>query len=250
MIDLKELRELGLSDGQVRVYQALIESGSSGIQKIQEKTGLERRAIYDILNKLIEYGFVTYILQNKIKSYQCTDPSSIEAEIKDKQEKLRLLQDKIPKMSEMFHFSKPDVGAEIIRGNEGMKALLNEALEYDATYWIGGNNGVEECSEEMSLWFKSWTKRRIEKKRFMYDLVDFQTHLEDFPAGDIARHKKGLYKYCELPPKLSSPIVTIIFGDKVVQVNWSKRSFAVVMDSKEIKDSYMKYFNYFWKDPW
>ena len=57
---LKEMSKLGLTDGQIRVYEALLEIGNGGIQDIQEKTGHERRAIYDILNKLIERGSVSY----------------------------------------------------------------------------------------------------------------------------------------------------------------------------------------------
>lgn len=45
-------------------------------------------------------------------------------------------------------------------------------------------------------------------------------------------------------------MVIIIFGNKVGQVLWSNQSFAFVLESKEIKESFMKYFKYFWKDPW
>ncbi|HLD10984.1 MAG TPA: hypothetical protein VJB89_02795 [Candidatus Nanoarchaeia archaeon] len=40
----------------------------------------------------------------------------------------------------------------------------------------------------------------------------------------------------------------IIFGNKVVQVLWNNQSFALVIELEEIKNSFMKYFNYFWKD--
>ena len=62
-MNLEYLKELDLSDGQVRVYGAVLELGISTINKIQEKTGIERRNIYDILNKLIEKGLVTYITE-------------------------------------------------------------------------------------------------------------------------------------------------------------------------------------------
>ena len=81
----------------------------------------------------------------------------------------------------------------------------------------------------------------------MYDLVDAKTYLEDFKPHDMAKHKKQLYKYCTLPKNLKSPMVIIMFGDKVAQVLWSKQSFAFVMESKKIHDSFMKYFDYFWK---
>ena len=42
-------------------------------------------------------------------------------------------------------------------------------------------------------------------------------------------------------------MVIIIFGNKVAQVLWSKQSFAFVLESAELKESFMKYFHYFWK---
>ena len=249
-MELLELKELGLTSGQIKVYTAILELGTARIQKIQEKTALERRGIYDILNKLIEKGFVSYTEEKSFRKYQCTNPKSLQESIKQKQEVLNQLQQKIPKITDLFNFTKPEIRAEVYRGNDTLKALLNEALDYDATYWIGGNSGVETCSEEMRLWFKRWTKQRVERKKLMYDLVDKGTHLEDFKPNDIKKHKAHLYKYCSLPKNLNSPMVMIMFGTKVAQILWSKQPFAFVLDSKELNESFMKYFNYFWKDPW
>ena len=249
-MELLELKELNLTAKQVSVYQAILDLGTAGIQNIQEKTGLERRAIYDILNKLIDKGFVTYVNESTVRKYQCTHPSNLQAAIEQKQETLKILHDKLPKITDLFNYSKPKLGAEVYRGNEALKALLNEALNYDATYWIGGNCGVETCSEEMRLWFKRWTKKRVKLKKLMYDLVDFGTNLEDFKPTDIVKHKQHLYKYCTLPKNLQSPMVMIMFGNKVAQVLWSKQSFAFVLDSKELNKSFMNYFNYFWREPW
>jgi sugar-specific transcriptional regulator TrmB len=249
-MELPELRELNLTKGQVKVYQAILEIGTAGIQKIQEKTALERRAIYDILNKLIEKGFVSYTQEKTNRKYQCTHPRNLKEAIEQKQKTLETLHKKLPKITDLFTYSKPEIRAEVYRGNDAMKALLNEALEHPATYWIGGNSGVETCSEEMRLWFKRWTKKRVEAGKLMYDLVDYGTHLEDFKPNDIKKHKKHLYKYCSLPKNLQSPMVMIMFGNKVAQVLWGKQSFAFVLDSKELNESFMKYFNFFWKDPY
>ncbi len=250
-MDLSELKEVGLSDGQVKVFGAVLDLGNTGIQGIQEKTGLERRAIYDVLNKLIEKGFISYIVEKGKRTYQCTHPKNLGEAIDKKQEELAKLQNKLPEINDLFNFAKPPIGAEVYRGNEAMKALLNEALGHKATYWIGGNSGVEvSTTPSMKRWFHHWMKKRVEKKRIMYDLVDYGTHLQGLLPGKLALHKKNYYKYCALPKDLRSPMVIIMFGNKVAQVLWSKQSFAFVLESKEIKDSFMKYFNYFWKDPW
>ena len=249
-MDLSELKDLDFTAGQIKVYGAILEVGIASVQKIQEKTALERRAIYDILNKLIEKGFVTYTEEKENRKYQCTHPRNLKEAIDAKQKNLEHLSHKMPHITGLFNFNRPDIRAEVYRGNDSLKALLNEALEYPATYWIGGNSGVEKCSEEMRLWFKRWTTKRVESGKYMYDLVDYGTSLEDFKPNDFKKHKAYLYKYCALPKHLASPMVIIIFGNKVAQVLWSKQSFAFVIDSKEISESFKKYFDYFWKEPY
>jgi HTH-type transcriptional regulator, sugar sensing transcriptional regulator len=247
-MELKNLKELGLSDGQISVYSAVLDLGITGLNKIQEKTGIERRNIYDILNKLIEKGLVSYTVEKGKKTFQCTHPNKLLEEIKKKEDSLKDLKQQIPQIKDLFDISKPDIRAEVFRGSEAMKALLNEALEYKASHWIGGNSGV--YNTPLKHWWETWMKRRVEKKHVMYDLADYGKVLKDFKIEEIEKNKKNLYKYHQLPEHFSSPMVIIIFGNKVAQVLWTKKPFAFVLESEEIKDSFMKYFNYFWKDPW
>jgi len=245
-MELNNLKELNLSDGEISVYSVILEIGISTISKIQEKTGIERRNIYDILSKLIEKGLVSYTIENGKRTYQCTHPNKLLEEIKQKEMKLKELEKQIPSVAAMFASAKPEIRAEVFRGNEAIKALLEDALNYEATYWIGGNSGVEKTP--LKSWFKGWMKRRVERKQMMYDLVDYGTWLEGLEPGKTKIHKKNFYEYHQLPKKLASPMVIMIFGNKVAQILWSKQSFAFVLESEEIKESFMKYFHYFWKN--
>lgn len=247
-MQLENLKELGLSEGQITVYSALLSLGVSSLGSIHEKTGIERRNIYDILNKLIEKGMVSYTIENKKKVFQCTHPNNIIEEIEEKQKGLEQLQNQVPAMIAFYNQPKIGIHAEVFRGNEAMKAILMDMLNYKESFWIGGNSGVERCP--LKIWFQHWMDKRVQQKHVMHDLVDHGTYLEKLKPRDIKTHKKNYYKYCELPAQLSSPIVMIIYGNKVVQVLWSKKSFAFVMESNEVKDSFMKYFNYFWKEPY
>jgi sugar-specific transcriptional regulator TrmB len=247
-MNLETLKELNFSDGQIKVYKAVLELGIGAITEIQEKTGIERRNIYDILNKLIEKGVISYTEEHNKKTYQCTHPSKLLEEIHNKEEQISKLKEQIPKIEELYSLSKPSTSAQVFRGNEGIKALLNEALEYNTTYWIGGNSGVEtQTSKGMQLWFKQWMNRRIEQQKVMYDLVDSGTSLEGLKPQDVKKHTKQYYHYATLPENLSSPMVILIFGNKVAQILWSEQSFAFVIESEKLKNSYMKYFDYFWK---
>ncbi len=244
------LRTIGLSEGEVKVYSAVLELGISSLNNIQEKVGIDRRNVYDILNKLIDKGLVSYTIEKGKKTFQITHPNKILDYLNEKKKLIDEQQNHIrPHLDDMikvFNETKTIVRAEVFRGNEAMKALLEETLDYDATYWIGGNSGVEKTN--LRIWFSHWMKKRASQKKWMYDLVDYGTFLTGLEPAKLAEHKKNYYKYCALPKNLSSPMVIIIFGRKVAQILWSRQSFAFVIESTEIKESFMKYFNYFWKE--
>ncbi|RJQ18209.1 hypothetical protein C4573_00620 [Candidatus Woesearchaeota archaeon] len=247
-MDLESLQELGLSKGQIAVYGALLELGHGTLNSIQEKTGIERRNIYDILNKLIEKGFVTFIMEKGVKTFQCTHPAKIREEIEKKKKTLNQLTGQLPDITAIYNESKQKVQAEVFRGNEAIKALFEDMLTYKESYWIGGNSGVQKKS--LKIWFKHWMERRVEKKHLLHDLVDYGSWLEGLEPGQIKKHKANYYKYCTLPKTLKSPMVVGIFGNKVAQILWHDQPFAFVLESEEIKDSFMRYFHYFWKEPW
>jgi len=251
-MDLSYLKSIGLSEGEVKVYSALLEIGISSLHTIQEKTGIDRRNIYDILNKLIEKGLVSYTIEKGKRTYQITHPSKIvdflDQQKQQIQEHKKVIEEKLPDLLSIFQEKKFNIRAETFRGNEAIKALLTEALEYKHIYFIGGNSGVEQTN--LKYWFAHWMEKRAEKKHYFYDLVDYGKKLEGINPNDIKKHKEQYYKYCSLPKNLSSPLVILIFGDKVAQILWSEQSFAFVLESKEIRESFMKYFHHFWKDPW
>lgn len=246
---LERLTELDLSEGQVRVYKAVLELGVASLKKIQEKTGIERRNIYDILNKLIQRGLVSYTIEKGKQTYQCTHPNKILGEIEQKEKTLKQLKDEIPRIKDLFNLSKPDIRAEIYRGNEAIKSLLNEVLEHKESYWLGGNNFNQRKAvpESLVIWFQQWMKKRMEQKHMMYDLIGPGTVLEGLHLNEPEKQRKVYLKVQRLPEDLQMPMVAIIFGNKVAQVLWGQQSFAFVLESEEIKDSFMKYFQYFWR---
>ena len=63
--ELYDLLKIGLTEGEAKVYIALTELGSSTVGPIVKKAKVAYSNVYDILNRLIEKGIVSFITKNK-----------------------------------------------------------------------------------------------------------------------------------------------------------------------------------------
>ncbi|MEK6825937.1 MAG: helix-turn-helix domain-containing protein [Nanoarchaeota archaeon] len=236
------LRKAGLSEGEIKVYQALLDLGSTSTNKIHERTGIERRNIYDILNKLIERGLVTYIDENKRRTFQLAHPKALIGYLEEKKKHIESIEQDIlkelPQIINKFESKKPEIRAEIFRGAEGIKAVWEDMLNYKEIRWLGSGYYVP---HQFPAFFKQWNKRRQERKIFTMHLFREDKRnivsKRDFPHGKF------------LPSEFNgNPTVTVIFGNKVAQFLFGENLFAFVIDSKELAENYLAYHKYLWNN--
>lgn len=236
---MEELKILGLTDGEVKVYTAILNLGISTINKVHEKTGLERRGIYDIINKLIRKGLVTYTIEKGKRTFQCAPPSKLRSKLNEKKAELKKFEDALPDIEKVYKSSKPNIGLEVFRGKEGIKSVLEDMLNYKKNYFIGGGFYLMNL---LPHYWPQYNKRRIKKGVKRYSLIKHELKGKQKPDEELL-----FVKY--LPEEMGgSPAVIFVYGDKVVNVLWSGDFFAFMVESKEIAASYKKYFQYLWKN--
>ncbi|MBU0667013.1 MAG: helix-turn-helix domain-containing protein [Nanoarchaeota archaeon] len=88
---LQTLQELGLNKRESICYSTLLELGSSKTGEICKKTKIPSSKIYEILNNLMQKGFVSYIIKGKIKHYQASNPQILLNIIEEKKKKSKKL---------------------------------------------------------------------------------------------------------------------------------------------------------------
>jgi len=235
------LQKLGLSGGEIKVYSVLLSSGSVSINTVHERTGIDRRSIYDILNRLIERGFVTYIRENKKRLFQVSNPDRIIDYIEYKKSELEKTEEDIkqelPEFSKQFNLKLPEIYSEVYRGVEGMKALWDDMLNYGGIYWIGAGRYMPKM---FPAWFSNWNRRRIEKGIVIHNLM------RDELRGEI-KELLELEELKFLPKEFSgSPVVIGIQGPKVVHMMLGQKLFAFIIQSSELAENYMHYHKYLW----
>jgi predicted transcriptional regulator len=228
----EKLISIGFSEKDAEIYLALIKSGKSTIADLMKKTSIERRTIYDVLERLIQKGWASYFEENSRKYYNATNPEII---LKDLEQKNKEFEKIIPELTSLNEKSS-EAKVEILKGVKGLRTIFLEIIHLKEIHYAFGNIAP----------FISDKKYTPAVKEFLEYLEGREIHEKViYPKGEpIKKIKGGQYK--ELNKELIPPTPTIIYGDVTAQFIFTDPITIIKTTSKEITDTNRKYFNTFW----
>ncbi|MFA6462242.1 MAG: helix-turn-helix domain-containing protein [Candidatus Woesearchaeota archaeon] len=240
-MNTKLLKEIGLTETEIKIYLSLLNLGATSARKIVDDTGVYRKNLYDALNRLIEKGLVSYVIENKIKFFQAKKPENLEKYLDEKKAKIEEQRQEVKKIiSEMNSYpgkAPAEIESEIYRGTEGIKTILKECLNYKEVLFIGATGDVE---NRLPYFWPQYNKKR-EKLKCKWRLL----LVHEAKNKSITQSK--YYQYKVLPKILSGLNVIYIYGDYVANILWLEKPLAFVTKHKKLADNYRKYFEYLWK---
>jgi len=246
-MDVQTFREIGLTGGEAKVYNALLLLGLSTVSPLAREADVSLSKIYEILNGLISKGFASYTLKNRKKYFKATDPDAILLLLKEKEDRLKKLtksfEAEIPKFREMAGERKP-VFAEIFEGFRGIKVFYENIIETlqlgDEILFLGIPKTV---AEEYEGYFMDWNKRRSRKGIKIRAL---------FEAGaKEAASKRLKFKYTNiriLPPEILTPAWIIVFHDTAAIAHIGENAVCFAIRDKTIAKSYRNNFEMLWQN--
>jgi len=230
-METKTLIELGLTKNESEVYLTLLELGPSLAGQISRKTGIHRRNIYDITERLIKKGLIGYIVKNNRKLFEAANPERLKEILSAKQQ---ALEEDLPNLNLLYKKTKEKQETNFYKGIEGLKTVFQDQLsEKNKEILILGASSS--ASEVLPFYFKWYDKDRIKNKIKVRIIASDK--LKKIPLSEI--------KY--LPAKYANPLAINIYGNKVAIILWGKSPIAIVIKQQEIADSYKKYFELMWK---
>jgi len=225
-----------LTENEKKVYLELLKLGESTASPILKKTGLQNSVFYRTINRLIEKGFVSYILKGKIKHFKASSPDIFLTQLKDKEEKIKNI---LPNLKLLSKTAESKTEAEVFLGLKGIKAmyysLIEDAKPKEEYYFFGPNEQVfEETLEKVYLPFR---KYREEKKIKVYGIIKEEL------KGKVTKFKNTVEKYTNspLPPNMA------IFKDKIAITSWGEIPTGILIKGKDIAEQYKKVFWEIWK---
>jgi len=234
------LKNLGLSEDEIKTYVELLKLGLSLASKIAEKTKINRSFTYQILDNLIKKGFVSYVIRENRRYYKSIEPQKILDLFKEREEKLKLI---IPKLEMYVGNQEKKTIVEVLEGAEGIKTILKDILRMKQE-WLALGSG--KSTEILPYYVNHWEKERSKLK--IHAKIIISASQEGIKRANELK-KYSPIEIRKMPEEYSSPTSTWIYGDRIVLVVWEKENpLAVRIIDEKVTGNYRNHFNVLWKN--
>ena len=241
------LRKIGLTEGEIKVYFSLAEIGSTTVGSIIDKSGISSSKVYIILEKLIQKGLAGYVMKEKTKYFQVTDPSRLIDYLEKEEDKLHNskieLKDLVESLQKKKSQNRTNEEAIIYRGIRGIKSAWNEAINIlkkgDTYYFFSFGYGTDPYLQQF---FKNMS---LELKERGINIRGIANLKEKKLYHDYYRKLGYKMKYTSLrlPSDLS------IIGNFVITLVWDKNEPVVYMIKSDVlAKSYKDFMEDLWKN--
>jgi len=163
------LQNIGLTRGESLVYMALLKHGESTTGIIIKHAKISSGKVYEILDKLIDKGLVSYILREKTKYFQASSPDRVLEYFAKRKAKLKQQEIEFKKvLPSLLDIQKETVAEESVTVYKGFKGTqtaiqrhLDELEEGDEVLVMGA---TAHKPEKFNRMWQQWHRERCKKK--------------------------------------------------------------------------------------
>lgn len=225
----KELEQLGLTNAEAKIFLYLTENGKSTASIISKKIQVNRTTTYDALNRLLAKGFSTYTIGANVKYFIATKPENIVKYFQEKEQQAKTIAKKLDSLrkqeEELF---------EIFEGKKGIKTILWDILTHKEYVAFGSSGKFLEVMEHDFVQFQNQKSMLKIKSRILQTEISKELR------------KVAYAQFRIITDEHSSPITTIVYGQKVAILIWGTTPHAILITSEQVSNQFMKQFELLW----
>ncbi len=236
---------LGLTSNETEIYLVLLNWGELSVNEIGSKSGLHRQVCYDALDRLVEKGFVSFLINNNKKHFRALHPLKIMDYLEEKKNEIGLkklgITKVLPELTNLFNLHQEETQIELIKGKNVMRTIYHDIIK----------TILEKKETLLAL--------GIDERKFLeYDRIAIKQYLTRLKKNKLKERllskesattffKGPQSEYRLIPDNLFNPTPTHIYGDKIAIIIWGKPTYGIIITNKEVSDAYRKYFQLLWK---
>jgi len=245
-MDLASLREIGLTDGEVKVYLTLLKLGATKTGKLATVAKVSSSKVYKILARLEQKGLASHVLRDGVAYYQALSPKNLLDYLDDEKskidEKKKVVEELMPSLQQYMK-TTDKTQATIYTGFKAVSNFFRNILEElnkGEEYYVIGARYVAELPEQMRF-FQKYHQLRALKGIKVNMLANNEIR------GTIVPATKSVSEIKYLPDYLISNIQILFYKNKSFIIIWTADPVAFLIESEEVAKGFKKYFDAFWK---
>lgn len=247
-MDERIFKKIGFTEGETRIYLALLKLGSITAGPITNESRISRSKVYEILERLMQKGLVSYIIKNKTKYFQAAEPSKLKEYLEKKEQEFKKQKEEldkiIPQLELQQRLGEKIKEAQIFKGFKGIITVhehIFSKLKKGEDYFYLGIPSFKEAGSQ--LYWRRMHLKRIAlgiNCRLLYNQSTDKKILEnrnEFKGSDA--------RYMPIP--IETPAWIMGYKDITVIGWFGEDEMAIEIINQKVADSFRQYFEAFWK---
>lgn len=248
-MNVRDLGRIGLTDGEIRVYGALLELGESTRTQLAKRSGVSPSKLYDVANRLVEKGIVSVVKKQGALHFSAANPERLRDFVERKEAELEgeraVVEEMLPSLLARYGETREALDVEVFYGWDGMRTVfwdIARALgKGDTNYVFGASMGLD--SRQADVFFSKYY-REMERKGYGTRII----------FNENMRGHKDRTGYFETRPQHS---VRYLYQDTFTEINFYKDTVLFIMllkkplvirvRNREAADSFRKFFQTMWR---
>ena len=236
---LSVLTNIGLNSKEAKVYLANLEIGTAPASEIAVRSKMNRVSTYDILDRLIERGFVSTLTKNKITYFTATEPDLLRQEVRKKYMDFK---EALPELRRLKGLpSHPHI--RYYEGLEAVKKIYADTLTSKTE--ILNYADSKSIRTFWSTYDKDYVDERVKLKIYLRGIAP-----DDEQGRKVAKSNEEKYREIRLvragPFSFNNEIN--IYDDKVAIVSFSKKEIlGMIIESEDIANTQRAIFMMAWE---
>ncbi|MCK4589982.1 MAG: helix-turn-helix domain-containing protein [Nanoarchaeota archaeon] len=246
-MDLKDLKKIGLTEGEIKLYNALLELGESTRTQLAKKSGISPSKIYDVANRLLEKGIISAVKKNHIIHFSPASPERLkdflEQKEKEIQKEKQIVNQLLPQLLLKYQKTEEETDIEVFYGWEGMKTCYDGIVKAlgkgDENFIFGASMG--KAPKRADAFFNQYNQK-VSKKGYKLKII-FNEDVRGYKerVTYYLKNHKVRYLHQETFTEFN------FYKDTVLFIMLLKKPIVIRVKNKEAADSFKKFFKTMWK---
>jgi len=242
------LKQIGLTDNEIKTYLFLLKNGTSTKSPLVKATAISGSKVYEVLHRLSQKGLASITIKNNIQHFTASSPEKIKEYLKRKKSELSQAEHNInqiiPSLLSITQSTTNSPQIAIFTGWEGLATVYDEALSHiprgkkEPMCVIGASSGQN--TKQTQRFFTKYGRLAIEKGdlRIIFNTSNRQYVERIEKTIGLKYNKRFLFH--------KTPTELTVIGNTAFIVLLHQEPMIIRIKNKETADSFKQYFNFLW----